>query len=145
VQEERIPTFILGDVIAYVVTFVHPVNVDSVTAAFRNEATGKEIVLRGEARMIPLPRHRDRRTFAARLTYSAEGSERAESGDYRLARLEATTWDGKPLDFDNPPAREVASFRFEEEPADDDRLPRLIDAPFFDLEKGHPNTRPDSA
>ena len=101
-------------------------------------------MLRGAARMIPLPRHRDRRTFEARLTYSAEGSERAESGNYRLARLEAKTWDGKPLDFDNPPDREVASFRFEEEP-DDDRLPRLITPPFFDLETGHPNTRKDSA
>ena len=37
-EEERIPTFIPGDAIVYVVTFVHPVSVDILSATFRNNA-----------------------------------------------------------------------------------------------------------
>ncbi len=50
-SEERIPTYIPGDVIAYYVIFVCEVNVSSVSVAFRNDTTGPEIVLTGESQL----------------------------------------------------------------------------------------------
>lgn len=139
-MEERIPTFIPGDNLAYQLVFVCPVNIRSVTAAFRNETTGAEIVISGEAQLLDRPRVRGARTQAAVLGFDTESSEEPETGRYRLARLEALTYGGRTLDFDNPPED---AFRFENEP-EDATLPRLargIAAPAssFLLEQGHPN------
>ncbi len=65
--EERIPTFIPGDEIVYRVEFLCKVNVVFVSAAFRNETTGGEIILEGEADMVAQPRVRGARTFMATL------------------------------------------------------------------------------
>lgn len=141
--EERIPTYIPGDEPVYQIVFVCPVNIETVTAAFRNETTGAEILLTGEAHMIATPRVRGARTHAAVLTFDNDSSDEPETGRYRLARLEARTHRGKKLDFDNP---SEDAFRFEDEPADID-LPRLAKglvnpASTFVLPDGHPNSPP---
>lgn len=141
--EERIPTFIPGDELAYQIVFLCQVNVETVTAVFRNETTGTELTLTGEARMIEKPRVRGARTHAATLVFDNDASDEPETGRYRLARLEARTYRGKPLDFDNPVEE---AFRFEDEPADVE-LPRLArgvvePAARFLLPEGHPNLPP---
>lgn len=138
--EERIPTFIPGDELVYQLVFFCAVNVKSVTAAFRNESTGAEIILTGEAHIIPEPRVRGARTHTAHLHHDQEASDEPATGRYRLARLEARTYGGKPLDFNNPVED---AFRFEEEP-EDIPLPILArgvvePASVFVLQKGHPN------
>ena len=141
--EERIPTFIPGDELVYHLVFVCKVNVSTVTAAFRNETTGAEVVLTGEARIIAKPRVVGGRTHAAMLHHDRAMSDDLATGRYRLARLEVNTYGGKPLDFDNPPED---AFHFEEEPEDVD-LPRLArgmvePASTFVLPDGHPNSPP---
>lgn len=141
--EERIPKFIPGDELAYQLVFICMVNVKTVTAAFRNETTGAEIVLTGEAHMIAEPRVIGARTHAALLQHDQEASDEPATGRYRLARLEARTYGGKPLDFDNPVED---AFRFEEEPEDID-LPKIArglveSASIFVLPEGHPNKPP---
>ena len=144
---EQMPTFVPGDEIVYVVRFNYPANVRSVTAAFRNDGTGAEIVLRGEARLERTAR-RGTRKHLARLYYDGDPSEPLTPGTYRFARLEAITNGGKPLDFDNPPED---AFLVEDEP-DETTLPRLdrvqgpaggvTRATWFELPEGHPDKRP---
>lgn len=146
--EDQIPTFLPGDEIVYVMRFNYPANVRNVTATFRNETTGAEIVLIGEASLWHSAR-RGARTHIARLYVDGDLSEAPDPGRYRLARLEAMTYGGKPLDFDNPPED---AFRIEVEP-DETTLPRLdrVRAPignkvtratWFELPEGHPDQRP---
>ena len=55
---------------------------------------------------------------------------------YRMVRLEATTYGGQILDFDNPPEGE--GFYFAEEATTD--LPKVLyDQSGFQLEDGHPD------
>lgn len=143
VAEERIPTFIPGDELVYQLVFVCKVNVRTVTATFRNESTGDELTLTGEANLIEKPRVRGARTHAALLQHVPEASDEPATGRYRLARLEARTYGGKPLDFDNPVED---AFRFEDEPEEID-LPRIArglvePASVFVLPEGHPNKPP---
>jgi hypothetical protein len=143
-SEDRIPTFIPGDQLEYQLVFTCEVNARAVTAAFRNETTGAEIVLQGEARMIDKPRVKGTRTFAALLEADEGTSDWAATGRYRLARLEVETYRGKTLDFDNPIED---AFRFEEEP-EDLPLPRLArglvePVSTFVLPPGHPNALPE--
>ncbi len=70
--EERIPTYIPGDEPAYQVVFTCPVNIDTVTATFRNETTGAEISLAGAARMMDKPRVVGTRTHVAVLRFDRE-------------------------------------------------------------------------
>lgn len=142
--EEQIPTFIPGDHLEYQLIFTCEVNVRAVTAAFRNETTGAEIVLKGEPQMIDKPKVVGTRTFAASLEADEGTSDWAASGRYRLARLEVETYHGRTLDFDNPPED---AFRFEEEP-EDIALPKLArgvtePASTFVLSPGHPNALPE--
>jgi hypothetical protein len=155
-NQEQIPTVLPGDVFAYVVRFNYPGNVREVTATFRNETTGAEIVLSGEARLVRPGRRGTRRHIAS--LYYDEGyldespddvvAETPDLGRYRLARLEATTYEGKTLDFDNPPED---AFRVADEP-DESILPRLdrVEDPFsdevpqatwFEFGEGHPDRR----
>ena len=141
--EERIPTYIPGDEPSYQLVFVCQVNVSIVSAVFRNESTGGTLVLSGEAHMIAKPRVRGARSHAAVLQLDRAASDEPETGRYRMARLEARTYGGKPLDFDNPPED---AFRFEDEP-EDIPLPRLAKglvepASTFLLPDGHPNKPP---
>lgn len=140
--EERIPTIVPGDKVDYVVVLTYPANIRTVTAAFRNEETGEEILLWGRAHLSARARILGTRTHEARLHYHGEGTP--SLGTYRLARLVAETYSGKPLDFDNPPED---AFRFEDEP-DESVLPRIARGPgalpratWFELPEGHP-TRP---
>ena len=148
-EVQRTPTFVPGDDIVYVVRFNYPANVRNVSATFRNETTGAEIVLTGEASLARSTR-RDTRSHVARLRNDDPLSEAPDPGSYQLARLEATTYGGKPLDFDNPPED---AFRVEDEP-DETTLPRLnrVEPPGgpagrstratrFKLSKGHPDKR----
>lgn len=140
--EERIPTFIPGDQLVYQLVFFCKVNARTVTAAFRNETTGAEIVLKGEARMIRADVV-EARTFAARLEADEGLPEGTASGRYYLARVEVETYRGQLLDFHNPPEE---AFRFEEEP-DEIILPILArgvlePASKFLLPDGHPNKPP---
>jgi len=140
--EERIPTFIPGDELRYQLVFICEVNVESVTAAFRNEVTGEEVVLTGEARMIDQPRVVGARAQAAILDHDKNSSDELATGRYRLARMEAKTYGGKTLDFDNPPED---AFLFEDEP-EDIALPKIAlglvePATTFVLPEGHPNKK----
>ena len=145
--EERIPAFVPGDDLVYAVCFTYPANIRAVTAAFRNETTGEEVSLWGEARLAPGgPRLLGTRTHVASLSYRGrETSGPLEPGRYRLARLEAETYRGKRLDFDNPPED---AFRFEDEPDESvvpqiARGPEALDPPtWFFLPEGHPNRPP---
>lgn len=142
--EDRIPTFIPGDQLVYQLVFVCEVNARKVTAAFRNETTGAEIVLMGEAQMTAKPDVVGARTFAALLEADQELSDAAATGRYRLARLEVETYRGQSLDFDNPPED---AFLFEEEP-EEIPLPKLArglvePASTFVLPPGHPNKFPE--
>jgi hypothetical protein len=121
-SEAHVPTFVPGDEIVYVVRFNYPANVRSVTAVFRNETTGTEIVLSG----LPDPmRHarRGTRQHIVRMSYDYERQENSEPepGRYRLVHIEAITYKERLLAFDNPPED---GFLFENEP-DDATLPRL--------------------
>lgn len=118
--EEQIPTFMPGDEIVYAVRFNYPANVRSVSATFRNDTTGAEIVLRGEARLERTARRGTRRHLV-RLYDDGDPSEPLSPCTYRFARLEAVTYSGKSLDFDNPPED---SFVVQGEP-DETTLPRL--------------------
>lgn len=141
--EERIPTFIPGDELVYQLAFFCKLNARTVTAVFRNETTGAEVVLAGEAQMLAKPKYRSARTQAAVLQHDPGASDDLATGRYRLARLEVHTHGGKTLDFDNPPED---AFLFEEEP-NDAELPRLArgliePASTFVLPEGHPNSLP---
>jgi hypothetical protein len=92
--EERMPTFIPGDEPTYQIAFVCSVNIETVTAVFRNQTTGAEIILTGEAQMIAKPRVRGARTHTALLHVDRDSSDEPETGRYRLARLEARTYRG---------------------------------------------------
>ena len=139
--EERMPTFIPGDEPTYQIAFVCSVNIETVTAVFRNQTTGAEIILTGEAQMIAKPRVRGARTHTALLHVDRDSSDEPETGRYRLARLEARTYRGTRLDFDKPTED---AFSFEDEPAEIDppRLARGLVEPAsrFVLPDGHPNT-----
>jgi hypothetical protein len=87
-QMDEIPTFVPGDQIVYVVCFTYPANMQAVSATFRNESTGAEPVLWGDARLLDEPRVLGTRLHAASLGESG-GSGRLEAGRYRLIRLEA--------------------------------------------------------
>jgi hypothetical protein len=141
--EERMPTFIPGDEPTYQIAFVCSVNIETVTAVFRNRTTGAEIILTGEAQMIAKPRVRGARTHTALLHVDRDSSDEPETGRYRLARLEARTYRGTRLDFDKPTED---AFSFEDEPAEIDppRLARGLVEPAsrFVLPDGHPNTPP---
>jgi hypothetical protein len=141
--EERMPTFIPGDEPTYQIAFVCSVNIETVTAVFRNQTTGAEIILTGEAQMIAKPRVRGARTHTALLHVDRDSSDEPETGRYRLARLEARTYRGTRLDFDKPTED---AFSFEDEPAEIDppRLARGLVEPAsrFVLPDGHPNTPP---
>lgn len=132
--EERIPTLIPGDPIAFYVRFSCRANVRSVTATFENQETATRIVLTGEA--TTAGRMRGARMQQATLVHREDASDSLEAGRYRLVRLEAETFGGKTLDFDNPPAEEA--FYFEEE---SDQLPRVMDRMFM-LPEYHPNLPP---
>jgi len=141
--EKHPPTYLPGDELVYGVRFNYPANVRTVSATFRNETTGAEVVLLGEASLAPTQR-RGTRTQIATLYHVGDPSEELVPGRYRLARLEAITYGGKPLDFDNPPED---GFIFEEEP-DETTLPRLdrqqlpggrvTQATWFEVPEGHP-------
>jgi hypothetical protein len=138
--EGQVPTFIPGDALRYQLVFNCRVNVESVTAAFRNEATGEEVVLTGKARMIDKPRVVGARTQVAILDHDQDSSDELATGRYRLARMEAKTYGGKTLDFDNPPED---AFLFEDEP-EETELPKIArglvePATTFVLPEGHPN------
>jgi hypothetical protein len=142
--EERMPTFIPGDEVAYQIAFVCSVNIETVAAVFRNETSGAEITLTGEARMIAKPRVGGARTHIALLHVAHDSSDEPETGRYRLARLEGRTYRGTRLNFDSPTED---GFSFEDEPAEIDppRLARGMVEPAsrFVLPDGHPNTPPD--
>jgi hypothetical protein len=135
-SEEGIPTYIPGDLIEYFVQFTSPTNIREVTATFRNEATGVELALRGVAQLTGEEAIGGTRTQQAHLFYDEGSDAPPEPGRYRLARLEAETYGGKLLDFDNPPDEEA--FLFEDEP-DDPQLPRILQPTGFIPEEGHPD------
>ena len=127
----------------YRLLFLCEVNASEVTAAFRNDATGSEIVLRGEAKTISAPVV-GARTFASLLEPDEAFPEGTASGRYYLARLEVVTHRGQRLDFENPPED---AFRFEEEP-ENVGLARLAQGIFdpassFAFPEGHPNRPPE--
>src|SRR5215210_88497 len=144
--EEQMPTFVPGDEIVYVVQFNYPANVQSVAATFRNDTMGEEVVLRGGARLERSAR-RGTRKHLARLHYDGDPSKSLNPGTYRFARLEAVTYGGKSLDFDNPPED---AFVVQDEP-DETTLPRLdrvqgpasgvTRATWFEFPEGHPDKR----
>jgi hypothetical protein len=141
VEEERIPTFIPGDQIKYCLVFTCKANIRHVSATFRNQETGSEIVLTGEAYPSEQTKIIGTRVHEAQLFNNNDLYESADPGRYRLARLEATTYSGHSLDFDNP--SEGIGFNYRDEPTDD--LPKLargvVDPPdWFVLPKSHPNS-----
>ena len=147
--DPHVPTFVPGDEIVYVVRFNYPANVVSVTAAFRNEDTGSEVVLTGWPEPMRHAR-RGTRKHLVRMSYDHERDDNAEPepGRYRLVHLEAVTHGGKHLPFDNPTED---AFFFRDEP-DEDTLPRqdrqegptgrVTRAAWFDLPDSHPDQLP---
>jgi hypothetical protein len=136
-MEENIPTFILGDQIEYFLVFTCRANIRTVSATFRNQDTGTELILEGEAQLMEKQTVTGTRKQEAMLYYSADLSEPPDSGRYRLARLVAQTYGGHLLDFDNPP--EGIGFYFREESTE--VLPRIIlPESQFRLAEGHPNS-----
>ena len=111
-----------GDYIEYCLVFTCKVKIKSVAATFRNQETGKDILLTGEAQLSDRATVLGTRVQEARLSVDRNMHETMDSGWYRLAWLEAITYGGHSLDFDNPP--EDRSFYFREGPTDD--LPKLV-------------------
>ncbi len=141
-MDERIPTYMPGDLIEYILVFGCKANVRTVRATFRNQDTGAEVVLAGQAALgedalrirYPL---RDTRVQKAALYFNTDQSEPPVPGRYHLARLEATTYGGHHLDFDNPPEGE--GFYFGEESTEN--LPYILERG-FQPQEGHPNLLP---
>lgn len=144
--EPHVPTFVPGDEIVYVVRFNYPANVRSVTAVFRNEATGSEIALTGWPEPMRHARRGTRRHVVSMShDHEREDNPEVEPGRYRLVHLEAITHGERPLPFDNPPED---AFFFQDEP-DDTLLPRLdrqetpvgevTRATWFELPNSHPD------
>ena len=77
-EEEWIPTFIPGDAIVYVVTVVHPVSVDILSATFRNNAAEVAETVPEAMRELAL-RLESRAAEAAELRTRLELTEKTQS------------------------------------------------------------------
>lgn len=138
-EEEQIQTFIPGDPIEWLFTFVSTQNIRGVTAMFVREGSGEKYALAGEAKLMEKTAVLGWLTHQALLRHDPTESDGLVPGVYRLRFLQADSYGNKRLDFDNPPEE---AFRFEDE---DDELPRslLPQGPIgFVLDERHSHRRP---